>query len=279
MKKYFIFFIFAFTCIFEQAFAKIYDCMIFFNELDILDIRLNELYDYVDKFVIVECVETHQGNEKPLYFLENSERYKKFSDKIIHIVVDDRIDTPKTKFREEYHRNQIMRGLTDCQADDLIMVSDVDEIIKNTKIPEIYNAIYVESHNVLACEQILYRFFFNCHDISCKWRGTCITTFKHLTENLNSLPNELRDKRNKKSSKRILDSGWHFTSMGGREMYALKLESFYHKEQNRPQNKSVEFIQNYINKKCIIVPIDDSYPKYILDNIEYFKNNEFIYEE
>jgi beta-1,4-mannosyl-glycoprotein beta-1,4-N-acetylglucosaminyltransferase len=67
----------------------IYDCFTFFNELDILEIRLNILKNVVDKFVLVEATRTHQGKEKPLYFSENKARYKEFEDKIIHIVIDE----------------------------------------------------------------------------------------------------------------------------------------------------------------------------------------------
>ena len=65
---------------------QVYDCFPFFNELELLEVRLGELYDHVDKFVIVECTETYRGKPKPLYYAENKNRFEKFSDKIIHIV-------------------------------------------------------------------------------------------------------------------------------------------------------------------------------------------------
>ena len=70
---------------------KIYDCFNFFNELDILELRLNILYEHVDYFVIVEADKTHSGENKPFYLKENMERFKKFSDKIISYHI---LDTP-----------------------------------------------------------------------------------------------------------------------------------------------------------------------------------------
>jgi hypothetical protein len=67
----------------------IYDAFLFFNELDLLDIRLNLLNDVVDKFVVVESTVTFSGKTKKLFFDENKQMFEKFSDKIIHIVVSD----------------------------------------------------------------------------------------------------------------------------------------------------------------------------------------------
>jgi beta-1,4-mannosyl-glycoprotein beta-1,4-N-acetylglucosaminyltransferase len=67
----------------------IFDCFIFFNEFELLEIRLNELNDVVDKFVLVEATKTHQGKDKPLYFEENKKRFSDFSNKMIHIAVSD----------------------------------------------------------------------------------------------------------------------------------------------------------------------------------------------
>ena len=68
--------------------SKVYDCFTFFNEFELLEIRLNELDSVVDKFVLVEASKTHQGKEKPLFYNENKDRFKKFQDKIIHVIVD-----------------------------------------------------------------------------------------------------------------------------------------------------------------------------------------------
>lgn len=122
----------------------LFDCFSFFNELDLLDVRLHELHALVDYFVLVEARRTFQGEPKPLYFNENVDRFKSYSGKIIPIVVD----FPETSdayalntkpldanwAREHYQRNQIAKGLIKATANDLIIVSDVDEILSATAL-------------------------------------------------------------------------------------------------------------------------------------------------
>lgn len=110
---------------------RIFDCFVFFNELDILEIRLNTLDKLVDYFVLVESTHTFTGQEKPLFYAENKERFAAFNDRIIHVVVDDMPDDAETTFvREGLQRSAIGRGLKDANPLDLVMVSDVDEIPK-----------------------------------------------------------------------------------------------------------------------------------------------------
>lgn len=88
----------------------VYDCFQFFNELDILKIRLNVLSPVVDRFVISEATETFSGLKKPLYYEENKAMFAEFQDKIIHVVVDD---TPAggTHERDTFQKNAVTRGL------------------------------------------------------------------------------------------------------------------------------------------------------------------------
>ena len=101
----------------------IYDCFSFFNELDLLEIRLNTLDSVVDKFVIVESTLTHTGNPKPLYYAENKKRFEKFKDKIIHIIVDEFPSFPDATnremawIRENCQRNAILRGIPKTAKD------------------------------------------------------------------------------------------------------------------------------------------------------------------
>jgi len=110
----------------------IYDCFQFFNEEHILDLRLNILNEFVDFFVMVESTTDHQGNPKKLNF--DLKKFKKFDRKIIYIVVDDTSETIKKphvggeSLVEQHQRNSLTRGLKNCCDDDLIILSDVDEI-------------------------------------------------------------------------------------------------------------------------------------------------------
>ena len=118
----------------------IYDCFTFFNELDLLEIRLNILNEVVDKFVLVEATRTHRGNPKPLYFKENKKRFAPFLDKIIHIVVDSyepvekyiasKDSDPKLHSwaYENFQRHAIIHGLDDLKDEDSLIISDLDEI-------------------------------------------------------------------------------------------------------------------------------------------------------
>ena len=111
---------------------KIYDCIQFFNEENILDLRLNILDEFVNFFVIVESTTDHQGKTKKLNFAKD--KFKKFQKKIIYIVVEDTLDAIKkphlgqNSLVERHQRNSITRGLKNCLDDDLVIISDVDEI-------------------------------------------------------------------------------------------------------------------------------------------------------
>ena len=110
----------------------IYDCFQFFNEEHVLDLRLNILNEFVDFFVMVESTSDHQGNLKKLNF--DLKKFKKFEKKIIYIVVDDTSEAIKKPHAggeslvEQHQRNSLLKGLKNCHDDDLIILSDVDEI-------------------------------------------------------------------------------------------------------------------------------------------------------
>ena len=114
---------------------KIVDGFIFYNELNLLEYRLSILYDLVDVFVLCESTRTFVGKEKPLYFQENKDRYAKYLDKIVHIVVDDLLPNPdfdkqEQWWNEKHQRNALDRGFRSLplEPDDILLISDVDEI-------------------------------------------------------------------------------------------------------------------------------------------------------
>src|SRR6266446_2702387 len=107
----------------------IYDCFTFFNELELLEIRLNELDNVVDKFVLVEGTVTFTNQPKELFFKDNSHLFKKFLPKIIHIIVNDSPNVFANPWLiEEYQFNSILKGLTKAKKNDTILLSCVDEI-------------------------------------------------------------------------------------------------------------------------------------------------------
>ena len=106
----------------------IYDAFPFFNELDLLELRLKTLESVVDRFILVEATRTHTGHPKPLFFQENKSRFSAFLNRIEHIVVDDYPPFETAWTYENHQRNCIVRGLSNAKPDDWILVSDLDEI-------------------------------------------------------------------------------------------------------------------------------------------------------
>ena len=118
---------------------KIFDCFTFYNELDLLEIRLHQLWDKVDRFVIVEGDRTYAGKEKESQYLENQERFAWASSKIIHVIASLQAE-PKTRWvNEAIQRDAIMEGLDSATSEDVICISCVDEIYSNSIFSDLRN--------------------------------------------------------------------------------------------------------------------------------------------
>jgi hypothetical protein len=148
---------------------KIFDCFIFYNEIEILKLRLHELYNSIDYFVICESTVTFRGKPKPLFFREQRHQFGQFMDKIIHIVVEDMPavsteagstvvgDHDQTVWgREHYQRNAIKRGLDRASLEDIVIISDCDEIIR----PDTIDILRANSGYFLL-DMPMYQFFYN----------------------------------------------------------------------------------------------------------------------
>jgi beta-1,4-mannosyl-glycoprotein beta-1,4-N-acetylglucosaminyltransferase len=282
----------------------IYDCFTFFNELDLLEIRLNVLNNVVDKFVLVEATKTHQGNEKSLIYNENKQRFSAFSDKIIHVIVDKFPDTESDLAwtLERYQRNMIAEGLKNCKAEDIILISDIDEIPDPVKINR-----YKDKKGIKIFLQHMFYYFLNCKNATLKenfrWPGTVMVRFDEFVS-----PQYYRDlsiavtgfysprliirwyvkfnfyRRILVRGKRVIfveDGGWHFSYLGGVQAIIKKLEAFAHTEYNTSQYKNAASIEDAINKGKDIfgrdfqykfVPLDNTYPDYIKDNSSKFEH-------
>ena len=151
----------------------IYDTFMFFNELDLLEIRLNELDKVVDTFVLVESPFTYSGKAKPLYFQSNKKRFSKFLHKINYVLIEDIGDISLLQDkvadylpecseylkRENIQRNAIMKGLTHAKADDIILISDLDEIPPPQTVDKLSKAI--NRREVLGFKQKVYYYYLN----------------------------------------------------------------------------------------------------------------------
>lgn len=271
----------------------VYDCFQFFNELDILKIRLNVLSPVVDKFVISEATETFSGLKKPLYYEENKELFAEFADKIIHVVVED---TPEgsgwgTHERDTFQKNAVTRGLKDCTDEDVIIFSDLDEIPNPDKIREILQNF--QDDKIYHFAQRLFYCYLNMEEVSGsllsyagefegverkKWIGTKMLSYKLLREQ-NLMLGELRFPERKEIGIRVEDGGWHFGYMGGhgekdiRKRVQEKVVSAAHQEYNSKhvlsnvtdQIKDGKDIFER-NAQFVRCEIDESFPTYIREH-------------
>jgi beta-1,4-mannosyl-glycoprotein beta-1,4-N-acetylglucosaminyltransferase len=269
MKKIFFYFLFFIYSIFPfYLCSEVYDCFLFLDEYEVLDIRLHELADVVDKFVLVESVETFRGNAKPLNFLENQARYAKFADKIIHVVVEPfSADNPWD--REFFQRNQIMRGLSQCSDKDVIMISDVDEIINHKGVASIRAALKEKRNKYVGVVHRYHSNFLNSVPEK-PWRGTVATTYHYLKR---YSPQILR---NIKDHVRAVAQGWHFTWQGGLEHDLYKLSAYSHAETDTAEMREQKRLGAAMRHLCPTVEVDDSFPKYVQENQEYFESIGFL---
>lgn len=259
----------------KSAKPQIYDCFPFFNELDILDIRLAELYDKVDRFVITEATLTHGGIPKPLYFADNLDRYAKYLHKITHIVVDQYPALDSWSI-ERHQRDQLIRGLSACNDNDIIIISDADEIPRATAIDK-----YVDG--VMGFEQNLYYYKINCESTQ-KWDWAKVATYKEV---MSRTPCGVRYTPTTTPETLIPNGGWHFSYIADIQGIITKIEASAHQEYNKEEWKVADEVEKRVNEArdifnrplhYVFVPIDDTYPKYILDNLEQFKSKGLIAE-
>ena len=193
------------------------DCFIFYNELDILKKRLRYLDSVVDKFVLVESTSTFRGIPKELYYQNNKDIFKEWNDKIIHIVVEDNPSGKDPWTREYFQRNCIARGLLEFQDDDIVMVSDVDEIPNRTAL-RLPPDMKMCSYNMIA-----FQYNFNYIQELEPWFGTVITTKGVLMQ---VSPQKLREMR--WSVPHYKNAGWHLSSFGDEKFVANKTYNCSH---------------------------------------------------
>ena len=264
----------------------IYDCFQFFNEEHILDLRLNILDKFVDFFVMVESTTDHQGNRKKLNF--DSKKFKKFNNKIVYIVVDDTAEAIKKPHTggeslvEQHQRNSLTKGLKNCHDNDLIILSDVDEI------PDLHKLDQFHKKNKYAVfSQKMFNYKINLlNETENNWHGSKMC----LKKNLKS-PQWLRNLKFKKypfwridkqrKIQIIENGGWHFAYLQTPENISKKIKSFAHGEFNKAHFINEENIKKKISMGKDIfdrgvnyrkVQLDNSFPKYIIDNKEKFKD-------
>ena len=253
---------------------KIFDCFMYFDEDAVLDIRLNTLNEFVDYFVVIESKFTHKGDLRNLKF--NHKKFEKFKDKIIYLIYeqepkeieiinpDDSEEEKSRKYifnaarRENGQRNHIEKGLVHAKEDDLILISDVDEIpnlsdINFSKINE----------KIILFRQDMFYYKFDLYLPNLIWTGTKGCKKKHLIN-----PQWLRNVKDRKYSfyridtifskdkyknvKCINNGGWHFTNIKTPKEIEHKLRSYLHHREFDVNPLTVNQIDEIIKEKKTI---------------------------
>ena len=254
----------------------IYDCFQYFNEDHVLDLRFNILNEKIDFFVISESTKNHQGKEKKLNFdIKNFSKYKK---KIIYLVADPNknliIEDHKYghSLIEQHQRNFIINGLKKANDNDLILISDSDEIPKLDKLSLVKKKYFAFSQKSFCYKLNV----FNPYEDN--WIGTRGCLKKNL-----KTPQELRNIKfkhypfwriDKRKLQIINDGGWHFSYLLNLEKISEKIKSFSHSEDNIKENTEIQNIQKKINSlihptknyKLKKIDLDDTFPKFIRNN-------------
>lgn len=275
---------------------KVIDVFPFFNELDILEIRLNVLDPYVDFFILSEATKTFSGLDKPLYYQENKDRFEKFNHKIIHNIVEDTTSSElhpyqRDVFQKDNIKNCILKNISD---EDVIIWSDVDEVPNPEAIADLDS--YFEQDLIFHFAQENCMGYLNLvevggiiramttdwdYDDRPRWLGTKVFGKSILEKYTLS---ELRSMQDSEKNCRIFPGGWHWSYVGSEglsveERVLKKIECAAHSELNNEQIKQnvarVKDNKDPLGRDYAIyqtVPIDNSYPQYILDNKEKFAN-------
>ncbi len=292
---------------------KIFDCFMYFDEEQVLDLRLNVLYKNVDYFVIVESIYNHKGEKRNLLF--DAKKFEQFSDKIIYLKYenipetveqinsDDKENEKDGKYimnalyRENAQRNFIINGLKNANEDDLILISDVDEIPKlgSLNLNQINNEI-------ILFRQDMFYYKYNLKLPNFKWTGTKAVKKRNLIS-----PQWLRNVKDRKypfyrldtifsdkkysNIKVINDGGWHFSNIKSPEMIEHKLRSYLHHREFDQVSLTVSEINELVKNKQAIYDLRvdkrtnkvgnglklenfdiEKLPNYIKDNLDKYKN-------
>ena len=279
---------------------NIYDCFQYYDEDFLLDLRLNVLNQYVKKFIITEATYSHNGTKKKLNFDIN--RFAKFKDKIIYLVVD-KVPPKILKFvdkdtesekgeksilngmaRDYFQRENLVRGLRDADDNDIVMISDLDEIpnLENIDLTKVKNKIIIFQQKMFYYKlNLLYKNFF--------WHGTKACKKKHLIS-----PQWLRNIKGKNypkwrvdlffSKKKYTDlfiiknGGWHFTYLKNPEDLEKKLLNFAHHYEFEKSGLKVNDIKKFIAEKRVVYDhaIDQKGYKWSGKSILEKINNDFL---
>ncbi|GAJ29976.1 glycosyltransferase family 17 protein [Acidomonas methanolica] len=209
--------------------SKIFNCFPFFNELDILDIKFAQEYQHVDYFVISESTKDFMGRPKALMFSENMNRYAQYLDKVIHLVVDDMPDSSDPFEREYHQRHSLLRIASQAADEDVFIISDADEILREEAIETIRNL-----NGIAVFDMSMFQFYINLRQSPSGWKA-CYAASNRFLKCIEHI-SKFRWDRNAMVAVldgggialELPDAGWHFTHLGGIEALKIKFNSYSH---------------------------------------------------
>lgn len=235
----------------------IYDCFLYSGERECLEIRREELKPLGVTHVLVQSFETFSGNEKKVTYFNRDNN----SDLITGLLWKLPVGTAWE--REAAQRNHIMNLLVGAQDDDIVIISDADEIPYAEAVK-----MYSPNHGVASLSMDLYYYYLNCLSGEDVWRLPKIMTYKQLKS---TTPNEVRQSNPEVI---IWNAGWHFSYLGGTEAIQNKIRSFSHQEYNTDTFTNHDYINGKIDNleqlwdggKLEVVQVDDSFPETVFKN-------------
>ena len=266
----------------------------------LLELRFETLWDYVDYFVISEASYSHAGAARETLF--DIKRFEKYASKIRYLRLDQHPDGANDFWKNEnFIRNNLSNGLFDAKPEDLIIISDLDEIPNPEKI-KAYRPQYLRGD----FDQRYYSYFLNNYwlgDVGSdgllkpqtnKWRGSKITTYQHFVDFFKGNATSVRSYKSSgiwRSLKRswfkhfnvqlIADGGWHFTWVFTMENLVRKIENTAHQEYNKEKYKDPVYIEKMIrsgkdfhkpNSRYQAQALNEQFPKYLVEHQDRFKD-------
>jgi beta-1,4-mannosyl-glycoprotein beta-1,4-N-acetylglucosaminyltransferase len=269
----------------------LYDCFLFFNELDLLELRLNELAEVVDHFVLAESEFTFTGLRKPLYFAENKRRFSDFLSRITHLVVPH--DPSASAWEAQYHqRRSLACGLLEARDDDLVLVSDVDEIPRALTLAQV-KATPPAPGEILCFELRMYYYFVNLEAPEvwrrsgprCGLRSTC-RDLQSVRNIRGRDPGQVRDLlrairacaelRGLVRRTAVRDAGWHFSYLGGATAIGEKVAAVSSRKNLATALGDAELAADWIARRraprvdetglLVARNIDASFPSFLIGN-------------
>tara|TARA_B100001057_G_scaffold226881_1_gene227229 strand:- start:457 stop:1296 length:840 start_codon:yes stop_codon:yes gene_type:complete len=234
---------------------KVIDCFLFFNEIELLKLRLKELSDVVDHFVLVEAKRSFSNRKKQLFFEDGKDEFSQYSSKITHLITPDppgnwiwRSKRRSAWKRQEFQRNYLSNGIRKLKPEkqDLILLSDVDEIFDSNTLSELKENSFSGIANF---EQDLYYYDHTCRHHE-KWTLPLVSSFDTLGPRINSLHRLRIERSTMKEIQIIKKGGWHFSYFGGVDAILNKLRNLSaHTEINTPEISNPNSIRKLVKER------------------------------